>query len=51
MPRRPKKAHELTTDEAIRKIFPKKVRERAECEGLNARKTKEKVPMKRKTSS
>ncbi len=25
MPRRKKKAHELTTDEAMRKLFPKKV--------------------------
>ncbi len=27
MPRRKKKAHELTDEEAIKKLFPKKVRE------------------------
>ena len=29
MPRRPKKARELTSEEALRKLFPAKVREEA----------------------
>lgn len=30
MPRRPKKARELTSEEALRKLFPAKVRREAE---------------------
>jgi hypothetical protein len=29
MPRRKKRAHELTTDEAMKRLFPKKVRDSA----------------------
>ena len=38
MPRRKKTARELTTDEAIRKMFPKKVREEATKTALESRK-------------
>ena len=38
MPRRKKRADELTTDEAMRKLFPKKVREEAKETAQNARK-------------
>jgi hypothetical protein len=38
MPRHKPKAHELTTDEAIKKMFPKKVREVAAEEAQKSRK-------------
>ena len=38
MPRRKKKAHELTTDEALRKMFPVKARKAAKSEAEKARK-------------
>ena len=38
MPRRKKSAQELTTDEAMRKLFPKKVREEAKETAQKARK-------------
>lgn len=38
MPRRKKKAHELTTDEAMRKMFPKPVRDAAQKAALESRK-------------
>ena len=38
MPRRKKKAHELTTDEAMRRLFPAHVVKAAKLEGQNARK-------------
>jgi hypothetical protein len=38
MPRRKVPAHELKTDEAIRKMFPPEVREAAKREALKARK-------------
>ncbi len=38
MPRRKKRADELTTDEAMRKLFPKKVREEAKDTAQSARK-------------
>jgi hypothetical protein len=40
MPRRKPKAHDLTTDEAMRKMFPKKARVAAELEAQKARKPK-----------
>lgn len=43
MPRRKKKAHELTDEEAMRKMFPKKVREHAKAEGHGAQKSKAKT--------
>jgi len=50
VPRRIRKPHELTTDEAMRKMFPLKVREAAKQEAENARKDKEKPTTKRKSS-
>lgn len=38
MPRRKKKAHELTTDEVMRKLFPAHVVKTAKLEGQKARK-------------
>lgn len=38
MPRRKKKARELTDEETMRKLFPKKVREDAKKTALNSRK-------------
>ena len=38
MPRRKKKAEELTVDEAMRKMFPKQVREAAKKDALESRK-------------
>jgi hypothetical protein len=40
MPRRKKTARELTTDEAMQKMFPKKARDLAKREAENSRKTK-----------
>ena len=39
MPRHKPKAHELTTDEAVRKMFPKKAREAVRAEALKGQKT------------
>lgn len=38
MPRKQKKARELTDEEAMRKLFPKKVRESAKKTALESRK-------------
>jgi len=38
MPRRKKKARELTDDETMKKLFPKKVREAAKKTALESRK-------------
>jgi hypothetical protein len=38
MPRHKPKAHELTTEQAIKKMFPKKVREAAADEAQKSRK-------------
>jgi hypothetical protein len=38
MPRRKKKAHELTTDEAMRRMFPTDLVKAAKSEGEKARK-------------
>ena len=38
MPRRKKRADELTTEEAMKKLFPKKVREEAKETAQKARK-------------
>jgi hypothetical protein len=40
MPRHKPKAHELTTEDAARKLFPKKVREAAKQEAEKALKPK-----------
>ncbi len=42
MPRRKKKARELTDDETMKKLFPKKVREAAKQTALESRKTSDK---------
>jgi len=39
MPRRKKKAHELTTDEAMRRVFPSEVLKAAKAEAEKARKS------------
>lgn len=46
MPRHKPKAHELTTEDAAQKLFPKKVREAVKLEAQKARKTKEKSATK-----
>jgi hypothetical protein len=38
MPRRKKKARELTDEEALKKLFPKKVREEAKKTALQSQK-------------
>ncbi len=38
MPRRKKKAHELTTEEAMKKLFPKPLRDEAKRIALESRK-------------
>jgi hypothetical protein len=38
MPRRKKRAHELTTDEAMKRLFPKKVRDQAKETAVKSRK-------------
>jgi hypothetical protein len=50
MPRRQIKPHELTTDEAMRRLFPAKVREEAKREGQKARKSEEKPSIPRKAT-
>lgn len=50
MPRRKKQAHELTTDEALKKLFPKKAREEAKLVAQNARKLPTKPSTKGKPS-
>ncbi len=40
MPRKKKKARELTDEETMKKLFPKKVREEAKTTALNSRKSK-----------
>ena len=39
MPRRKKKAHELTTDQAMRRVFPTEVVKAAKAEAEKARKS------------
>lgn len=39
MPRRKKKAHELTTDQMMRRVFPKDVVKAAKEEAVKARKS------------
>lgn len=50
MPRHKKKAHELTDEEALRRMFPKKARETVKAEGQGARKSKAKTGTSRKPS-
>jgi hypothetical protein len=40
MPRRKKKSRELTDEDVLRKLFPKKVREEAKKTALESRKEK-----------
>lgn len=42
MPRRKKRADELTTEEAMKRLFPKKVRDEAKKVAEKSRKTQEK---------
>lgn len=50
MPKSKPKAHELTTDEAVRKMFPKKAREAVVLEAQKARKSTAKPSTPPKTS-
>ena len=50
MPRRKKKAHELTTEEALRKLFPKEVVKAVKAEAEKARKSKEKTTTRKQSS-
>jgi hypothetical protein len=50
MPRRKTKAHDLTTEQALRKMFPKPVREAATSEAQKARKPTEKASTKKDSS-
>ena len=50
MPRRKKKAHELTTDEAMRKLFPMEVVKAAKDEAVKARKSAGKTTTERQSS-
>ena len=46
MPRRKKRAIEMTTDELMKDLFPKKVRDEAKRVAERSRKDKEKSPHK-----
>jgi hypothetical protein len=46
MPRRKKRATEMTTDELMKDLFPKKVRDKAKEVAEKSRKDKEKPPHK-----
>ncbi len=50
MPRRKPRPDELTTEEAMKKMFPKDVREEAERQARNARKIKPKPTTSKKSS-
>jgi len=50
MPRRKKKAHELTTDEAMRRVFPKEVVKAAKQEAEKARKPEGKTTTRKQSS-
>lgn len=50
MPRPKPKPHDLTTDEAMRKLFPPKVREEAKREGQKAKKLGAKSSIDRKAT-
>jgi hypothetical protein len=50
MPRRRKRAHELTTAEALRKMFPKPVREMVRREAEKADDERKSKPMRGKPS-
>ncbi len=46
MPRRKKRATEMTTDELMKDLFPKKVREEAKSVAEKSRKSEKKSPHK-----
>lgn len=50
MPRRKKKAHELTTEQAMRRVFPKEVVKAAKKEAEKARKSGGKTTTKDKST-
>jgi hypothetical protein len=50
MPRHKPKAYELTTEQAVKRMFPKKAREAAATEAQKARKPGEKPSTPKKTS-
>lgn len=45
MPRHKPKAHELTTEQALKKMFPREVREAATKEAQKSRKLRKKKPI------
>jgi hypothetical protein len=51
MPRRKKRAHELTDDEMMKRLFPKRVRDLAKEIAHEARKNGEKSPHKRRITN
>ena len=50
MPRRKKKAHELTTDEAMRRVFPKEIVQAAKAEAEKSRKAEAKTTTRKKST-
>jgi hypothetical protein len=50
MPRRKPKAAELTTEEAVKRMFPKKAREAVRAEALKGQKTGAKESTKKDSS-
>jgi len=50
VPRRKKKAHELTADEAMRRVFPKEVVKAAKHEAEKARKSEGRAPLETRIS-
>jgi hypothetical protein len=50
MPRHKPKAHELTTEQALKKMFPKEVRESAAQEAQKSRKSSKKKSIGKHTS-
>jgi hypothetical protein len=50
MPRRRKRAHELTTENVMRRLFPAKVVKAAKLEGQKARKDEAKNSTKKESS-
>jgi hypothetical protein len=50
MPRRKPKAHELTTEQAVKRMFPKEAREAVRSESLKTRKPRAKESTKKDSS-
>jgi hypothetical protein len=50
MPRRKKKAHELTTEQLARRVFPKDVAKAAKADAAKARKAEGKTTTRKQSS-